>query len=296
MFRSPGQAAAEPCRPALVVLDFDGTLTDADAHAPAFHAASGRELAHRLGWDETRLGREWQRAREAVAAFSAHAGWEVGGYPVAPAAGDPYLIANSVVKRLLAEHRPDLGRDALGAGVMEVHGAAYESAPPPLRPETREVLEELCASGRHVSVVTNSRTGTVERLLGSLALRCRDQVMVRGDANKFSVGPVTAADARFESLPEAVRWPGLAREIHLRRGPYFDVLRALWDGTGTGPDSTLVVGDVFELDLAMPAALGTHAHLVVRAGAPAHEVQLARRLSRGEADERLTAVLERVSG
>lgn len=45
MFRAPGQTAAEPCRAALVVLDFDGTLTDADAHAPAFHEASRRELA-----------------------------------------------------------------------------------------------------------------------------------------------------------------------------------------------------------------------------------------------------------
>ena len=77
MFRSPLQSAAEPCRAALIVLDFDGTLTDADAHAPAFHEASGRELALRLGWDESRLRQEWQRALGAVAAFPAQAacGW-----------------------------------------------------------------------------------------------------------------------------------------------------------------------------------------------------------------------------
>jgi hypothetical protein len=57
MFRSPQQAAPEPCRPSVIVLDFDGTLTDADAHAPAFHEASGRELARRLGWDESTLRR-----------------------------------------------------------------------------------------------------------------------------------------------------------------------------------------------------------------------------------------------
>ena len=80
-----------------------------------------------------------------------------------------------MTKLLLAEHRPGLGGAALTAGVLEVHRAAYESVPPPLRPEARELLEELCASGHHVSVVTNSRTETVARLLDSLSLRCRDR-------------------------------------------------------------------------------------------------------------------------
>jgi len=119
---------------------------------------------------------------------------------------------------------------------------------------------------------------------------------VRGDANKFAVCGSATADARFESLPETVRWPGLDRAIHLRRGRYFDVLRGLWDETGTGPDSTLVVGDGFELDLAMPAALGAHAQLVIRAGTLFHERQLARKLARGDADERLTAILDRLRG
>ena len=121
-------------------------------------------------------------------------------------------------------------------------------------------------------------------------------MIVRGDANKFSVCASAAADARFESLPETVTWPELGRAVHLRRGRYFDVLRGMWDATGTGPDSTLVVGDVFELDLAMPAALGAHAQLVIRAGTMAHELHLARKLARGAADERLTAVLDRIRG
>ena len=48
MSHAPRQSAAEPCRAQTVVLDFDGTLTDAAEHAPAFHAASGREFARRL--------------------------------------------------------------------------------------------------------------------------------------------------------------------------------------------------------------------------------------------------------
>ena len=296
MLRSPLQTGPEPCRPATIVLDFDGTLTDADAHAPAFHEASGRELAHRLAWDDATLRREWRRAHDVVAAFPLGAAWIVDGRGVCPATADPYLVANSVAQLLLSEHRPGLGSAALTAGVLEVHRAAYQRVPPPFRPEARGVLEELCAGGYHVRVVTNSQTQAVAGMLDSLSFRGRQQVIVRGDAGKFSVCGSATADARFDSLPEVVEWQEVGRPIHLRRGRYFDLLRSIWDETATDPASTLVVGDVFELDLAMPAALGTHVHLVTRAGAPIQERQLARKLARGDADAQLTAVLERVRG
>jgi len=296
MFRSPSQTAAEPCRPATIVFDFDGALTDADAHAPAFYEASGQELAQWLGWDGSTLRQEWQRARAVVAGLPSTAAWMVDGRGVCPATADPYLIANSVTQLLLGEHRPGLASAALTAEVLEVHRAAYRRVPPPFRPEARSVLEELCAGGYHLRVVTNSHTQAVAGILDSLSFRGRQQVIVRGDAGKFSVCGSAAADARFESLPEVVDWQEAGRAIHLHRGRYFDLLRATWDETGTDPASTLVVGDVFELDLAMPAALGTHVHLVTRAGTMPHEERLARRLARGDADARLTAILERVRG
>lgn len=296
MFRSPVRSGPEPCRPAAVVLDFDGTLTDADAHAPAFHEASGQELARRLGWDDSTLRREWQRARAVLAGLPSSAAWMVEGRGVCPASADPYLIANSVARMLLSVHRPRMEDAALTAAVLEVHRAAYQRVPPPFRPEARDVLEELCAGGFHLRVVSNSRTQAITGLLDSLSFTGRQQVIVRGDAGKFSVGGSAAADPRFDSLPETVEWPGVGRAIHLRRGRYFDLLRAIWDETGTGPASTLVVGDVFELDLAMPAALGAHVHLVTRPGTMPHEERLARSLSRGDAGPRLTAILERVRG
>jgi len=296
MFRSSSQTAAEPCRPATIVLDFDGTLTDADAHAPAFHEASGRELARRLGWDGSTLRQEWRRARAAVAEFPSTAAWMVDGRGVCPATADPYLIANSVTRLLLGEHRPGLASAALTAAVLEVHRAAYRRVPPPFRPEARGVLEDLCAGGYHLRVVTNSHTQAVAGMLDALSFRGRQQVIVRGDAGKFSVCGSAIADARFGSLPGVVDWQEVGRAIHLRRGRYFDLLRATWDETGTHPASTLVVGDVFELDLAMPAALGMHVHLVTRAGTLPHEERLARMLARGDADARLTAVVDRVRG
>jgi phosphoglycolate phosphatase-like HAD superfamily hydrolase len=294
MLRSPLQTAAEPCRPATIVLDFDGTLTDADAHAPAFFEAAGRVLAQRLNWDDSTLRREWQRARAEVLGWPPSVAWIVDGRGVCPAAADPYLIANSVTRLLLSEHRPGLDSAAIMAGVLEVHRAAYERVAPPFRADARAVLEELSGSGYQVRVVTNSHTQTVARLLDSLSFRGREGILVRGEAGKFSVGGSAVADARFDSLPELMNCQEVGRPIHLRRGRYFDLLRATWDETGTGPGAMLVAGDVFELDLAMPAALGTHVHLVTRASTLIHETQLAQKMARGDADERLTAILERI--
>lgn len=294
MLRPPTQTAPESCRPATIVLDFDGTLTDADVHAPAFHQASAGELAHRLGWDDSTLRREWQRALAVVAGLPASAAWMVDGRGVCPAGADPYLIANSVTHLLLSEQHPGLGSAALTAGVLAVHRAAYQRVPPSFRPEARSFLEELCAGGCHLRVVTNSHTQAVAGMLDALSFRGRDRVTVCGDAGKFLVCGSAAADARFESLPQTVEWPELGRPIHLRRGRYFDLLRATWDETASDPASTLVVGDVFELDLAMPAALGAHVHLVTRAGTMPHEERLARKLARGDTGARLAAVLERI--
>ena len=288
------RSTLEPGRPTAVVLDFDGTLTDADAHAADFHEASRRELASRLGWDESTLGREWQRARERLLALPPETPWIVDGRGVCPATADPYLIANGVAKRVLTEHRPGLGGAAIAAAVLEVHHAAYERVPPPFRLDAAALLDELCARGLAVRVVTNSRTGTVERRLDELSLRARRDVVVRGEAGKFTVGASACADARFEALPECLEWEGVGRAVHLRRGAYFDLLRGIWDETGTRPESTLVVGDVFELDLAMPAALGAHVHLALRASTLVHERRLAEATPRGGASASLAAVLERL--
>ncbi len=294
--RAPGQPGPEPCLASLVVLDFDGTLTDADAHAPAFHEASRRELARHLGCDAATVRREWERARAMVEALPPQAAWTAGGVGVCPARADPYIVANAVAKLLLAERGPGAGEETVMARVLEVHHAAYQSVPPPFRSDAGPLLEALGGSGRQARVVTNSSTATVERLLDSLgggAGRARPRV--HENANKFAVCAAAVPDPRFASLPETVDCPEVGRPVHLRRGRYFDALRAMWDETGAAPEATLVVGDIVELDLAMPATLGAHVHLVVRPSTMPHEPRLARALARGDADASLLAVLRRLS-
>ena len=118
-------SVAKPCAASLVVLDFDGTLTDVDAHRSAFYEASGRELARLLEWDTGTLKRQWRRALDVAMQLPPEAAWIVDGRGVCPAAVDPYMIANGVTLRLLSEHRPGAAPRALVRDVLEVHHAAY---------------------------------------------------------------------------------------------------------------------------------------------------------------------------
>ena len=280
-----------PCNPRVVVLDFDGTLTDADLHCEPFHDASRCELGRMLGWDSSRTREEWSRAASVLESCPG-AAWQMDGRAVCPAAADPYLIANSICKRLLLEHRGVSAEvDEL---VFRVHRTAYERVAPSFRPEARAVLEALTARDYQVWVVTNSHTANVVRRIDALDLRGRDRVRIRGSASKFTVCGCTGRHERFQALPETVHWAPLERCVYLRRGRYFDILREIWDACGAGPSSTLVVGDIFELDLAMPYALGAHVHLVLRKHTVPHERAWADKMERGSCAGSLESLFDRL--
>ena len=84
----------------------------------------------------------------------------------------------------------------------------------------------------------------------------------------------------------------------LRRGSYFlDILAAIWDETGATPGTTLVVGGtIFEMDLALPAALGAAVHLVRREHTYPYELDAIEALGeRGGVSDGLGAIPGRVA-
>ena len=87
--------------------------------------------------------------------------------------------------------------------------------------------------------------------------------------------------------------PGLERPLYLRRGLYFEVLSAIWSATGASPEGTFVCGDIFELDLALPAALGARVHLVGRSSTPEWERSAVERAG-GSYSDVLSGLLERI--
>jgi hypothetical protein len=106
-----------------------------------------------------------------------------------------------------------------------------------------------------------------------------DKISVQSDAGKFRVCELDWDDktsslspearARFGALP--IAWDGgeraksIGRPIYLRRGAYFDAISRALGGDFTLLPKTVFCGDIWEMDLAMPHALGANVHLLDRA-------------------------------
>jgi hypothetical protein len=281
-----------------VVLDFDGTCTRVEEIEAAFLAAYRAMFAEEVSAE---AAEGWDDAVARVRAASPHAGWMLAGTPSAPAAADPYILAAEVVSLLVRERGIDKRVPA------DLYARAYERHPAPFRPEVAEVLRELLGRGLTVRFVSNSSTAKIEGRLRDL-LRgdeaTLERIAVLGNAGKFRIVEPSSADlaprlrAAFESLPAGTRVDDLRRPVYLRRGAYFDALARIWRDDVEGPASTLICGDVWELDLAMPAELGATVHLVRRAAPYAtydYELRSVESLgARGGVSDDLASVLTRL--
>ncbi len=281
----------------LVIFDFDGTLTDIVAEGRQFEAAYTRAVRELFG--AVRLP-AWRQALASVVAEAPELGWDMGSGATAPGDADPYITATLALARFArAERLPILGseepaheavRSALGGALYH---AAYAEITPTFRPEARRVIEEVAGRVPHVRIVTNSSTAKVTEKLAHLSLSV--QVQVDGDARKFEVSEPSSNLSAMAGVPVWWRLPSLQRPILPRRGRYFDVLSRVWSETGTTPAETLVVGDIVELDLVLPALLGAAVHYVERPRGHAYEAEVLAELgSRGGTSPTLEGVLERL--
>jgi FMN phosphatase YigB (HAD superfamily) len=71
---------------------------------------------------------------------------------------------------------------------------------------------------------------------------------------------------------------------------YHDILKAVLDDAGATFADLIVVGDIFELDLAMPLALGARVGLVVSSHTPAYERAFVGEHPRGRLIEHLSEI------
>jgi phosphoglycolate phosphatase-like HAD superfamily hydrolase len=278
-----------------VVLDLDGTFTDLSREAPAFSSAFAGLAADLLGRE---LDPIWVEAERTVRARAPELAWTIDGHAVAPADADPYILASCVAHLVFDELGVLTREPALRAEIIStLFRRAYRHTGAAFRPDAARLLDTLLARGLPVCFVTNAPAEVAEAKLDTLALADRARLMIRGDACKFLIGPPSRPDARMDRLPTEKRLPGLARPLLLQRGRYFDALAAIWETTGARPETTLVCGDIFELDLALPAELGAQVHFIKRPRTHAYELDaLAALGDRGGVSEGLAAVLERVTG
>ena len=256
----------------LLVFDFDGTLTDAEEEGRPFRDGYLEDIAV-LCEQSTDTIEELAREAEAKVAENPQAhGWVFGGRIVAPATVDPYLRMMPVA-RMIFDHfgrfPQSSDRDRLLDGILYKYN--YPKTRTAFRAGAREVL--LGVDQESTYVVTNSHTEPVQDKIRQLSAEGDDSSAlmwlvprVHGRAKKYVV------DDGFEGVSAEMVVPNLSRPILLRRRLYHDALVDLLAETGASWGDLTVVGDIFELDLALPLAMGANVGLVVNQHTPHYEI------------------------
>lgn len=258
--------------PTVLVLDFDGTMTDAEAEGRPFRDGYLEDLAALTGRQAgdaeiTALADEVEA--ELLLAPASHPFLWMG-RPVAPATVDPYLRMVPIAHRILDRFGVIPGavdRGRLLGSVLYKYNYAKTLGRPVFRAGAGEVLRAL--GGTESWIVTNSDTHAVAGKVAALDREAPGVAWltsrVRGHARKFDV------DDAWVGVAAELALPGLDRPVLLRRKSYHDILKVILDAAGATFADLVVVGDIFELDLAMPLALGARVGLVGSDRTPGYE-------------------------
>lgn len=263
----------------LVILDFDGTLTDLTREGPMFQYEYLKNLTRIMAL-QIDAGRLEELAREFEKKIRAHPeqyGWIYNGKIVGPAA-DPYILM-SVIAEMILDHykvasdpkaRMEILRDVFRKSYTAIADRSF------FKKDAWLVLETLCRLqelGRVVVyVITNSETDVVKTKLSALeawhgknsSLAGLTQSVI-GHAQKQVLGDQPA------QIPECAQIAGLARQVYLRRTIYFSVVDELRMRHKVEWKNVLVFGDNYEVDLMMLGFLGAAVHLVANPFTSAHE-------------------------
>jgi hypothetical protein len=275
----------------VVVLDFDGTMTDAELEGRPFTDGYLVDLCALVG--RAPLDPEVLAIAEATEAALAR---EPAAHPytwmgraVAPATVDPYLrivpIAHAVLDHFGAIPS-EVDRGRLLGGVLFRYNYARTLGHPVFRDGAGDVLRAL--GGTQTWIVTNSDTHAVAGKIAALDHAAPGVAWltsrVRGYARKFDV------DDSWDGVPAELAVPGLARPVLLRRRHYYNILKEVVDAASATFADLVVVGDIFELDLAMPLALGARVGLFATARTPGYERALVSGHARGRVIEHLREI------
>lgn len=251
--------------PRAVIFDFDGTLTDPDSAAALFRQA----FFEYVGAYSSVSAGPWQRALEACDPL---ADVVIDGVAVVRGDADPWLLATGVARAALG--LAGVGAEAVDAAIREGFHRAYERVSCAFRPGVGALLDGVAARCA-LAVVSNSPPDRVRARLheSGASARTLEALHVVGGAQKFAlIESETARGARWRaSIGAEHRWDGAPRAVALGRGRYLDAIASVCARAECEPGAVVVCGDVFELDLAVPIALGARACMVAHRGSRAWE-------------------------
>ena len=281
----------------VLILDFDGTLTDAEAEGLPYRQGYLEDVALLADVDIAQV-LEWASLMDTeLQARPGDFGWRFNGKIVAPACVDPYLrimpIARMVFDKVNAFPNPN-ERDRILDRILYKYN--YQKTNTVFRPGaaiffSKLRLLEQDANPLYTIVVTNSHTIPVQekiRLLGTEHNIDFTWLINRvvGSARKYVI------DDSITTLPESLSIPNLERPIYVRRSQYHTILSGILQDYNSTWQDTIVLGDIFELDLSLPLSMGATVGLMQNPFSPQYEVDYLNGHERGAVHTDLTSALE----
>lgn len=247
------------------VSDFDGTLTYEGEKAKKFKLAYVMALSRLTGVLATfirgRLAALESAARKAPGKY----GWDIAGRIVAPM--DHNVACRMVANQLFDE----LGKFQDPAGREQQLDTMYRTAYEQVKDATRyrpgvaELFSRQCSANVEQFIITNSAPDVVIFQVKALAGMEMMASRVRGLARKYVI------DDEFIYVSDTIEVPGLGRPLYLRRKRYYEALDELRRQCRARWDEVTVLGDNFELDLALPLYLGARIVLITTERTPDYE-------------------------
>lgn len=259
-----------------IILDFDGTLTDIYAEARDLEIEWQRLFAERTGLREDALSTLVSNMMQKIAADPAK-GWGREGQIVVSATADPLIMTMVAYREILddlRQGRTQMAHHPLPATTEEtdqffecLYDAVYQAKKSTtFQPRAKEFLGTLLDAYDTI-IVTNSDQTKVSAKIAELGDRFGKKektIEIIGDARKHVNNP------KFDLVSASMRIDGCCRDILLRREHYYDILTMLMN-SGFYPHNTAIVGDIFELDLAMPSQRGYYTIQIETQGTQPHE-------------------------
>ena len=193
----------------LLVLDFDGTMTDAEVEGAPYRQGVLEDVALLIGRTYAEVDADASAVEAEIAADPQRHGWMFGGRIVAPATVDPYLRVMQVARRLLdraGRYLDERDRAGLFEGLLYKYN--YRKTQIAFQPGAGAFLHAM--AGRPVHIVTNSHRDAVQDKIrtlgggfaGDFAPPSSSQLLVRrhlpmkpqNDASSFAAAGLTAGE------------------------------------------------------------------------------------------------------
>ncbi len=251
-------------RTKIIVLDFDGTLTDIDKEAAPAINGWKEDLARDIGYSADELESEWQKITKNIIETPFEYGWMRNGKIVAPSTSDPYMIANTITPIILDKENKYVGDEERNSYMYSLFAKNNSKSLVSFKEDADEFLERI-KNKFSLYIVTNSDKNKVVEKISKLPGKHGD-IPVFGGAKKYELSD----DWNF--LPESIEKEGFERPLYLRRKKYYDVLENILKENKAEANQVIAIGDIYELDLLLPEYLCMNTVLVPRENTPTFEI------------------------